>query len=117
MSRFDRGTDAKVDQEARTRASSDSRRTDILRRLRAGSSRRKLVFLACVFALGLAGVAIAGPSGDLIPGSGGTEPGLVKAGPANTDNGFPDWYRDSNKLDLEPCLDPGDICAAPPTPR
>jgi hypothetical protein len=116
LSRIDRGTDAKVDQEARTRASGDSRRTDILRRLRAGSSRRKLVFLACFFALGLVGVAIAGPSGDLIPGSGGTEPGLIKAGPANTDNGFPDWYRDTNKLDLEPCLDPGDICAAPPTP-
>jgi PKD domain len=117
LSRIDRGTDAKVDPEARTRASADdTRRTDIFRRLRAGGPRRKLVFLACAFALGLVGVAIAGPSGSLIPGSGGTEPGLTKAGPTNTDNGFPDWYRDSNKLDLEPCLDPGEICAAPPTP-
>src|SRR3954469_13028333 len=98
LSRIDRGTDAKVDQ-ARTRASSHSRRTTSLRRLAAGSSRRNIVFLALLFVLGASAAAIAAPGGTImtsadIPANPGT-PGLDRVGPVG-DNGFPDWYRDGS---------------------
>jgi len=85
-------------------------------RVTVGRSRRKLVFVSVVFALGLVGVALAGPGGSILSGTGHATAGLVKAGPVSSANGFPDWYRDSNGLELEPCLDPGDVCAAPPIP-
>jgi hypothetical protein len=116
LSRFDRGTDAKVDR-ARTRASSLSLRTTQVRRLVAGNPRRSILFLALVMLLGIAGVALAGPTGTFGPGTGADSPGLVKAGPVNPSHGFPDWYRDRNGEELEPCLDPGAVCAAPPVPN
>ena len=68
---------------------------------------RKVVFLATFLVLAAGAVAIAAPSGLLTPGSGGPQ-GLVAVGPVNAANGFPDWYRDTNGVDLMPCDDPTD---------
>ena len=116
MSRIDRGTEARVDGRVRTRASSTSRRAALRRRLGAGGPRRALGLLAGVILLGVAGVAVAAPTGSPVSST-GQPGGLIKAGPVNPDNGFPDWYRDSNKIDLEPCTDARDPnCNAPPVP-
>ena len=32
----------------------------------------------------------------------------MTVGPVNPSNGFPDWYRDTNGVDLAPCVDPQD---------
>ena len=74
---------------------------------RAGRTRTKTVALATVLVLTAGAVAIAAPSGVLNPGSGGPQ-GLVTVGPVNPSNGFPDWYRDTNGVDLAPCNDPQD---------
>ena len=117
MSRFDRGTDARVE-EARTRASSGPRRTALFRRVRAGGSRRNVAFLAIAALLGSATVALAGPSGSFIDGQGDQMAnGIVKFGPINPENGFPDWYRDSRGNEVEPCLQAADPnCNAPEVP-
>src|SRR3954465_5722681 len=109
LSRIDRGTDAKVDRAARTRASSVSRRTNYMSRLRAGTTRRNIAFLASLFALSGAGVAVAAPGGTTVgdtPGAAGN-PGLAQLG-AVAKNGFPAWYKDRNGTRLEPCLDAAD---------
>src|SRR3954471_1791125 len=109
LSRIDRGTDAKVDRAARTRASSVSRRTNYMSRLRAGTRRRNIAFLASLFALSGAAVAVAAPGGSTVgdnplkPGN----PSLAQVG-AVAKNGFPAWYKDGNGTRLEPCLDAGD---------
>jgi hypothetical protein len=107
LSRLDRGTDAKLGR-GRKRARSASRRTAI-RRLRAGRSRRTVAFLTLLFAVGLAGVALAGPGGTILGHDPASGDGLAKAGPVNPSTGFPDWYRDKaqpNSVALEPCLEP-----------
>src|SRR3954453_10267719 len=119
LSRIDRGTDAKVDRAARTRASSVSRRTNYMSRLRAGTTRRNIAFLASLFALSGAAVAVAAPGGSTVgdnplkPGN----PSLAQVG-AVAKNGFPAWYKDGNGTRLEACLDAGDpLCimgALPP---
>ena len=68
---------------------------------------RKVVLLATFLVLAAGAVAIAAPSGLLTPGAGGPQ-GLVAVGPVNASNGFPDWYRDTNGVDLMPCDDPQD---------
>lgn len=73
--------------------------------LRAGRARTPM--LAAILLLATGAVAIAAPSGLLTPGSGGPQ-GLVAVGPVNPGHGFPDWYRDTNGLDLAPCMDPQD---------
>ena len=115
MSRFDRGTDAKVE-GARTRASSGSRRAVSIRRLVAGSTRRKIAFLSVSLLLGAAGVAVAGPSGEWLEGGQQATAGVVKFGPINPVNKFPDWYRDSNAVEVEPCLSNFDPMCNAPTP-
>jgi hypothetical protein len=75
--------------------------------LRAGRSRTKTVALATVLVLTAGAVAIAAPSGVLNPGTSGPQ-GIVTVGPVNPSNGFPDWYRDTNGVDLAPCDDPQD---------
>jgi hypothetical protein len=75
--------------------------------LRAGRTRKKVVGLTALLLLALGAVAIAAPSGLLTPGSGGPQ-GIVTVGPVNSNNGFPDWYRDTNGVDLQPCDDPQD---------
>jgi hypothetical protein len=120
LSFFDRGTDAKVER-ARTRASSTaSARTSHLSRLLAGNSRRNVAFLASLFALGGAAVAVAAPGGTTVADSplNPNTPGLAQVGPV-AKNGFPAWYKDKNNIRLEPCLDLGDpmcIMGALPTP-
>jgi hypothetical protein len=119
LSRIDRGTDAKVDR-ARTRAQSVSPRTRYIRRLVAGNPRRSVPFLALGALLAVVGVAFAGPAGSIITGTDSTDNnnGLVKFGPVNPDYGFPDWYRDSNGVELELCIDARDPnCNAPPVPN
>src|SRR4051812_3940535 len=109
LSRIDRGTDAKVDRAARTRASSVSRRTNYMSRLRAGTTRRNIAFLASLFALSGAAVAVAAPGGTTTgdsPANPNT-PGLAQHG-AVAKNGFPAWYKDHDGTRLEPCLDAGD---------
>src|SRR3954454_12263941 len=69
---------------------------------------RKIVVLATFLVLAVGAVAIAAPSGLLAPGAGAPQPGLMAVGPVNASNGFPDWYRDSNGVDLMPCNDPQD---------
>jgi len=114
LSSFDRGTDAKVER-ARTRASSAaSTRTSHLGRRFAGSSRRNVAFLAALFALGGATVAVAAPGGTATgdnPAAPGAV-GLAQVGPV-AKNGFPAWYKDKNGTRLEPCIDNQDqFCAA-----
>ena len=60
-----------------------------------------------VLVLTAGAVAIAAPSGIFNAGSGGPQ-GLVAVGPVNPANGFPDWYRDTNGVELAPCIDPKD---------
>ena len=115
MSHFDRGTDAKVE-KARTRASSGSRRTDSIRRAFTGRRRRTIAFLASAMLLGTAAIAIAGPSGEWLEGGDQATGGIVKFGPINPVNGFPDWYRDSNGIEVEPCLSNFDPKCNAPTP-
>src|SRR4051812_14533715 len=68
---------------------------------------RKVVLLATFLVLAAAAVAIAAPNGLLTQNSAGPV-GLVAVGPVNASNGFPDWYRDTNGVDLMPCDDPQD---------
>src|SRR4051812_43834786 len=69
---------------------------------------RKIVALATFLVLAVgAAVAIAAPSGLLTENSAGPQ-GLIAVGPVNASNGFPDWYRDTNGVDLMPCDDPQD---------
>jgi hypothetical protein len=113
---IDRGTDAKVD-EAPDGATSRSCRTDQIRRAVTGNKRRSIAVLAASMLLGTAGVALAGPSGDFVGPAAPTNKGLTKYGPTNPENGFPDWYRDSNQIELEGCYDARDtLCNAPPVP-
>jgi hypothetical protein len=118
LSDFDRGTEAKVD-GARTRAASRSRPATRFRRLVAGRQRRRIAFLAVASLLGTAAVAVAGPSGSFVDGGDSQQQanGIVKFGPINPDNGFPDWYRDSRGNEVEPCLQAADPnCNAPEVP-
>ena len=75
--------------------------------LRAGRTRTKVIGLSVILVLAAGAVAIAAPTGILTPGSGGPQ-GIVTVGPVNPSNGFPDWYRDTNGVDLAPCIDPQD---------
>jgi hypothetical protein len=75
--------------------------------LRKAGRRTKLIGLTAVLVLAAGAVAVAAPSGLLTPNSGGPQ-GLVAVGPVNASNGFPDWYRDTNGVDLMPCNDPQD---------
>src|SRR4051812_17210800 len=79
----------------------------ISRLLGAGSSRTKLVALTAFLVLAAGAVAIAAPNGLLTQNSAGPQ-GVVAVGPVNASNGFPDWYRDTNGVDLMPCDDPQD---------
>jgi hypothetical protein len=75
--------------------------------LRKAGRRTKLMGLTAFLVLAAGAVAVAAPSGLLTPNSGGPQ-GLVAVGPVNASNGFPDWYRDTNGVDLMPCVDPQD---------
>ncbi len=75
--------------------------------LRKAGRRTKLIGLTAVLVLAAGAVAVAAPSGLLTPGSSGPQ-GLVAVGPVNASNGFPDWYRDTNGVDLMPCYDAQD---------
>src|SRR4051794_670698 len=79
----------------------------ISRLLAAGSSRTKLVALTAFLVRAAGAVAIAAPNGLLTQNSAGPQ-GVVAVGPVNASNGFPDWYRDTNGVDLMPCNDPQD---------
>src|SRR3954471_4294576 len=79
----------------------------ILGLLGAGRRRTKLLGLTGFLVLAAGAVAVAAPSGLLTQDSAGPR-GLVAVGPVNASNGFPDWYRDTNGLDLMPCDDPQD---------
>src|SRR3954453_8706262 len=79
----------------------------ILGLLGAGRRRTKLLGLTGFLVLAPGAVAVAAPSGLLTQDSAGPR-GLVAVGPVNASNGFPDWYRDTNGLDLMPCDDPQD---------
>ena len=61
-------------------------------------------------------IAIAGPSGEWLEGGDQATGGVVKFGPINPVNGFPDWYRDSNGIEVEPCLSNFDPNCNAPTP-
>src|SRR3954451_3626315 len=69
--------------------------------------RTKMIALTAFLVLAAGAVAIAAPNGLLTPGAAGPQ-GLVAVGHVNASNGFPDWYRDSNGVDLMPCDDPQD---------
>src|SRR4051812_9253346 len=75
--------------------------------LRNAGRRTKLIALTAFLVLAAGAVAIAAPSGLLTQNSAGPQ-GLVAVGPVNASNGFPDWYRDTNGVDLMPCNDPQD---------
>jgi K319-like protein len=89
--------------------------TRLFNRLRGARMRTKVFGLSAMLVL-VAGVAVAAPSGVLTPGS-GVSGGITTVGPVNPNNGFPDWYRDTNGVDLMPCDDPQDPnCPAVATP-
>ncbi len=98
---------------------SDARRSRcriVVDRLTGGRRHVRLALIAIGALLLLAGVAIAGPTGDFITSSGPTG-GIVKAGPVDPVNGFPAWYRDSKSVDLEGCVSALDVnCGAVPVP-
>jgi hypothetical protein len=75
--------------------------------LRTAGRRTKLMALTALLVLCAGAVAVAAPSGLLTQNSAGPQ-GLVAVGPVNASNGFPDWYRDVNGVDLMPCDDPQD---------
>ena len=79
----------------------------VLGRLRAARTRTRIVALSTILVLTAGAVAIAAPTGVFTPGSGGPQ-GIVTVGPVSATNGFPDWYRDTNGVDLMPCNDPQD---------
>ena len=64
-------------------------------------------------------MAIAGPSGGFAEGGTHATDGIVKFGPLNPVDGFPDWYRDSEGEEIEPCLSNSDpMCNGPlPAPN
>ena len=64
----------------------------------------------------MAAVAVAGPSGTLLDGEKHDSFGITKFGPINPVNKFPDWYRDKNKVEVEPCLSNFDPMCNAPTP-
>ena len=74
--------------------------------LKAGR-RTRLIALTAFLVLAAGAVAVAAPSGLLTQDTTGPQ-GLVAVGPVNASNGFPDWYRDTNGIDLMPCNDPQD---------
>jgi hypothetical protein len=74
--------------------------------LKAGR-RTKMIGLTAILVLAAGAVAVAAPSGVFTQGTAGPQ-GLVAGGPVNASNGFPDWYRDTNGVDLMPCYDPQD---------
>ena len=76
----------------------------LITRLRGARMRTKVFGLSALLVL-VAGVAVAAPGGILTPGAGGPQ-GLTTVGPINPNHGFPDWYRDTNGVDLMPCDDP-----------
>jgi hypothetical protein len=78
----------------------------LITRLRGARVRTKVFGLSALLVL-VAGVAVAAPGGILTPGTGGPQ-GLTTVGPINPNHGFPDWYRDTNGVDLMPCDDPQD---------
>jgi hypothetical protein len=71
--------------------------------LGARQVRRRTIALTALLVLVAGAVAVAAPGGLLTPGGGGPQPGLTTAGPVSPSNGFPDWYRDVNGVDLAPC--------------
>src|SRR3954464_10779955 len=75
--------------------------------LLSAGRRTKMIALTAFLVLAAGAVAVAAPNGLLTPGAAGPQ-GLVAVGPVNASNGFPDWYRDSNGVDLMPCDDPQD---------
>jgi hypothetical protein len=68
---------------------------------------RKAIGLAALMLLVAGAVAIAAPNG-LMTQTGAGPQGLVTNGPVNPANGFPDWFRDTNGIDLSPCMNPQD---------
>src|SRR6185295_5626548 len=103
LSDNDRGTGVKVE-SGRTHAISTAPRANFLRRLVAGRKRRSIALLVTASLLGTAAVAVAGPSGEWLEGGDQATGGIVKFGPINSVNGFPDWYRDVNGIEVEACL-------------
>jgi hypothetical protein len=75
--------------------------------LRTAGRRTKLMAMTVFLVLAAGAVAVAAPSGLLNQDSAGPQ-GLVAVGPVNASNGFPDWYRDTNGVELMPCNDPQD---------
>ncbi|WP_143447776.1 PKD domain-containing protein [Kineosporia sp. R_H_3] len=78
-----------------------------LRRVPAGARRRSLVAAGAVLALAGSGVvaayAVTPPPAHL-----DNTVGLKQVGPIDEANGFPLWYKDTNNVRLELCLDPSD---------
>src|SRR4051794_6535132 len=69
--------------------------------------------------LGVTAVALAGPEGSFVDGAGSQQAGgIVKYGPINPENGFPDWYRDAKGNEVEPCVQAADPnCNGPEVPN
>ena len=66
-----------------------------------------------LFLLTIAAVLVL--SGGMFWGKGTSAAGLTKVGPIHEDNGYPVWYKDSNGLRLQLCLDLNDpYCALAP---
>src|SRR3954468_6491866 len=76
--------------------------TSFLARLARGRHGR-LALAALGALLLLAGVAVAGPTGDFLNSSGNTG-GLAEAGRVTPAPASPGWCRDNKGVELEPCM-------------
>ncbi len=103
MERFRRSTRVAVERRSQGSDARRSRCRIIVDRLTGGRRHVRLALIALGALLLLAGVAIAGPTGDFITSTGNTG-GLTKAGPVSPAHGFPDWYRDNKGIELEGCM-------------
>ncbi len=116
MARFHRRMRGAVEHATRESRAHSRSRVVLDRIASRGRSYRVLALLALGALLLVGGVAIAGPGGTIDSSSGNTH-GIAKAGPVNPVDGFPDWYADTNSVELEGCIDARDPnCGAVPTP-
>ncbi|MEA2256187.1 MAG: hypothetical protein QOG35_2232 [Solirubrobacteraceae bacterium] len=112
MARHSRDRDTDVEQESTELTAAGTGRAQKLRRLI--DAHRKISFLVAALVLAIAAVAVAAPTGVIGTKTPVPTEGLAKAGPVNPDTGYPDFYKDFQRMSLEPCLDANDPMCLPP---
>src|ERR671920_558002 len=70
--------------------------------------RRTLTVGVAAFAMAASGALVASQAVTPPPAHNQGTAGLKQVGPIDETNGFPLWYKDTNNVKLELCLDPSD---------